>query len=769
MKYYIPTSSLNFNNILSTESISPKVFYEKRGFGYSRWWSIEENNIENMTLLFDSPHKFERPSSDMEDHEMLIEISTDDEYRKLTDGVYYSDKTIYLNPWQTKIYFFSDSVKKIVLSLSDSSLETKMVRLYQRQMIVTSFDGKYPIIQDGINVNVEDTNRYIEEDYIINKMKGLLYGYYIGANLSSTKEQIQKLDSLREIQNIFSSIISSYDRVPSQSQRNRLNGLFEFLEHQQPIFLDLKKEVGSQEIVNRIFDVFKRHGYFFQTIDRNSLITGLQSDAEHNPSIIWIKKEISKANGLVESSKKLLNPEDAEIIVSSRDKLVSQKNISDELMAKLFVYWVNNVLCSDSFNGKVNSVKESLSDEITKAAKNIVGADWDNSPIRTYLNQLRRHVRGEEFNQEWDNGLLSSMAAVLIKGDEWEQLLHFMQNKGMFDYRLAYAMYGVLNGFANMTRDFTDLLLNKQYNYLSGVYCEFYGQLHEKRISYMTIPDNVTKNDSNKESDMGSAFAQKTQNMSIDQWRKDVRSFAETVIKRNKQKLLNSLEEALNQNGENQDYFIFMTMLNDFEGWRPGKNGPNASWKRMQEYYVPDYDQRIGKGTKRNETSKNNDTYERTLFDIPENSIQQSRDTCKNVSSRIESKHGNKHSEKDNNIFLTTNHPSLKEVSILKDTSWIEDCASMITNTKASKQFITDMGWFVENHGESYHDKKKNNMVRGHYWGHDTSNKRVLERLRAYMENKLTPKNEKMKWLAGIYANIPINKIMDHLYKIYGR
>ena len=129
MKYYIPTSSLNFNNILSTESISPKVFYEKRGFGYSRWWSIDENNIENITLLFDSPHQFERPSSDIEDHEMLIEINTNDEYNKITDGVYYSDKTIYLNPWQTKIYFFSDSVKRTVLSLSDSSLETKMVRL----------------------------------------------------------------------------------------------------------------------------------------------------------------------------------------------------------------------------------------------------------------------------------------------------------------------------------------------------------------------------------------------------------------------------------------------------------------------------------------------------------------------------------------------------------------------------------------------------------------------------------------------------------------
>lgn len=67
MKYYIPTSSLNFNNILSTESISPKAFYEKRGFGYARWFAIEENNIDRATLLFDAPHMFERPKSDIEE------------------------------------------------------------------------------------------------------------------------------------------------------------------------------------------------------------------------------------------------------------------------------------------------------------------------------------------------------------------------------------------------------------------------------------------------------------------------------------------------------------------------------------------------------------------------------------------------------------------------------------------------------------------------------------------------------------------------------
>ena len=41
-KLYIPTSTLNFNNILSSESISPKAFYAIRGFGYSRWQEVEE-------------------------------------------------------------------------------------------------------------------------------------------------------------------------------------------------------------------------------------------------------------------------------------------------------------------------------------------------------------------------------------------------------------------------------------------------------------------------------------------------------------------------------------------------------------------------------------------------------------------------------------------------------------------------------------------------------------------------------------------------------
>ena len=46
MKLFIPTCTLNFNNIFSTESISPKAHYATRGFGNRRYYSVEANNLD---------------------------------------------------------------------------------------------------------------------------------------------------------------------------------------------------------------------------------------------------------------------------------------------------------------------------------------------------------------------------------------------------------------------------------------------------------------------------------------------------------------------------------------------------------------------------------------------------------------------------------------------------------------------------------------------------------------------------------------------------
>lgn len=724
-KYYIPTSSLNFNNILSTESISPKIFYDHRGFGYTRWFTVEENDIEEVTLLYSTPHTFTRPGSDLEDHPMLIEINTNEEFQQLSEDVFYTDKTIYLNPWETMFHFFSEKVKQIVLSMSDGSLETKMLRLYRRKMIVSAFEGEYAKPRDVSLISANNFSMYIEEDYILNKMKGLLYGYYIGANLSISSNQVNQLKALREIRDIFLSVRSSNDRQPSESQRKRLYELFLQIECYHPIYRDIEREFENEDsgMIERIFNFIKRHFSFaFKQESLGALVSELKSDKEPNSSLSWIEGEITKLNREMTSERSCLNPDKAEIIVSSKHGLVSQKALEDNLMANLMKHWVNRVFCSRSFNGKVSAKKEELSDEITTTAKEIFGDRWDESYVRTYLNLLRRHIRGHEFNQPWDNGLLSSVAAVLIKGDDWESLLCFMQSKGMYDYRLAFAIYGALNGFANMTRDFTDKILNEEDRiYLRNLYCEFYEQLHEKGILRRT--EEIEGNNS-----LDSTLIRKNKipllaSDNDNKWAMDVRRYAKEAVKTNKEKLLFSLESALRENGDNRNYDVFFEKLSKYEGWRTSKNKPSESMKRLRELL------------RSNENSKKN--HNPGLFD-------------------------NNNMQQPNNMPINSH----TQKSILRDKKWIEQCANMITNSGARKQFIEDAEWFVDNHKEYYYDKKKGQQ-KGCYFGGDQSNHRVIEKFKHYLRKTSESNREDMKWLVEKYREIPIDKIIDKISEMY--
>lgn len=153
MKYYIPTTTLNFNNILSSESISPSIFFQKRGFGYSRWFDIPENQLANSILLYNSLSYLKRNDSELEDHPMIIEINSDETFREIGEGIYVTDKTIYLNPWNTRFIFLNEQDKRVALSLSDSSLETKMIRLYQKGFDIRYPEGSYPCVKKRCSMN----------------------------------------------------------------------------------------------------------------------------------------------------------------------------------------------------------------------------------------------------------------------------------------------------------------------------------------------------------------------------------------------------------------------------------------------------------------------------------------------------------------------------------------------------------------------------------------------------------------------------------------
>ncbi len=71
-KLYIPTTTLNFNNILSTESISPKSFYENRNFGYKRFEIVEPSGLENSLIAYSKIPHFEINDSELDNYTLII-------------------------------------------------------------------------------------------------------------------------------------------------------------------------------------------------------------------------------------------------------------------------------------------------------------------------------------------------------------------------------------------------------------------------------------------------------------------------------------------------------------------------------------------------------------------------------------------------------------------------------------------------------------------------------------------------------------------------
>ncbi|MEE0997256.1 MAG: hypothetical protein U0L74_07800 [Paludibacteraceae bacterium] len=489
-KYYIPTSTLNFNNILSSESISPKAFYEKRNFGYSRWTVIPENNLENAITLYDSLCYFERPQSDLEDHALLVEVELEEyDVKPLGEGVFYCDKTIYLTPSSTRFIFFSERVKKIALSISNGSLETKMIRLYFNSICFVNQPTKSYLVKATDNVQIELNDKEIKKDFQTNKMKGLLYGYYIGSALSTTKENVKRLSCLFEIQNIFSAIRSSIDGKAKDFQAKQLDDLFDkicFSESESKELAKIFKEesLSDMEKLDRLrFFSSKRERWENKKFDCLLQLQNLSENEEDvNPAIEWIEKEIKEQKGKIWREKVVLKTDSDEILViDSLLNTIKNEYLKDNEITSLFKDWTNDIFASEKYNGKISIFKKEIADEVTTKAKKVIGEEkWPEHQAKKYLNMLRHHIAGESLNYTWEDGVLSSLFSVILAGEEWDKMLKFMQRKEMTDYRLAFAIYGTLNGFANLTRDFTDILLNLDEVYVKDVYKEFYGQLFSR-------------------------------------------------------------------------------------------------------------------------------------------------------------------------------------------------------------------------------------------------------------------------------------------------
>jgi hypothetical protein len=420
-KLYIPTSTLNFNNILSTESISPLFFYSKRKFGYKRFESVESNSLEKSILIYDKVPLFHLENKDIDNYPLIIEISDDlldDDYIDITNcekniAIIKYNKTIYLHPNKVKFIFISEENKKICLIKSEPSIETKLLPIYISSLKILGSENTFKWNKNIINdINdINDMFNHINNDLITDKLKGFYFSYYIGLIES---EKLETNDSLK------------------------IDGIKKSIE----------KDISS--IISKFKILTDMHG-----IDTVDILKIYKESA-----IVLEEKILNNSNIKLENKDPVINFSNLKI-THLDDKIYKIKG------AEIYKSIINDILVYpiyDEASFLENRVDLTLM--IGRVFKEYI-PNWESSPVREYLNSLMDNIESYKkfdldihLKNDSSKYLLQSVAIFIMNGNNPENLLNKLSIYNL-DPRVSFGFFGAVFGFSAIPKTITNILFNK--------------------------------------------------------------------------------------------------------------------------------------------------------------------------------------------------------------------------------------------------------------------------------------------------------------------
>jgi hypothetical protein len=420
---YLPTTTLNFNNIFSTESISPFGFYENRGFGYKFFEQVPANPFDHILLLYDKYPEFEIQDDGRDHYPLVFKIEKDLVSKEILqlvceyDGisVYSVPQTIYLHFSKVEIHFRSQEEMRITCGKAEPSATTKIDPLYNDRLFV--FEGEEDCftwnpsciskIRDKFDKRIFEFQ--LEKDRRIDRLKGFAYNFIIGAYKSISPSISSTLSKFRKFKN-------------SEASDQNNNGTSE----------------GDKELFQKACEAFSS---VYRDFNGEYKFDSKNGDSIELDMNIWIQR-ISFRNGKLRYLESLL-------------KIVNE-------------YCLN---CG--FQGKLEDNRFDTATEIGSAIRTVMGNKWDGSSHQKYINALRKNVKsGSRFDfYSFDHLTMQSVAAFILKGDNLDKLEDFLIANGIGDLRLAFALWGAMFGFSKIPKTQYSLLFeDNDLHYAERIY-----------------------------------------------------------------------------------------------------------------------------------------------------------------------------------------------------------------------------------------------------------------------------------------------------------
>lgn len=494
MKYYIPTSTSNFNCLLADESISPCGFYQKRSFGYRSFAKVPLNNNEVLLPLFNSCPIFELPD-DAPGFPLVLEIDSDlldkselEQGRCENDVVFY-DKTLYFNPLNVRFVFRNQKEQIETANAAQRSIETKLLSWYRNTFVsIDSLDKKSTLEFDNLEDFADSSQEGVKQEMLDgdarkNRLRGVLWGYVIGTNLSRKERPYAELRKLLEkMRNSLSAQVGGANSTGDDSTmglRSSVNRILEkardaaIKEYFKPwgegsdiAFKQMYDSCPSERpeiksAVVKAVGVFQIGPFEGSTIaDVNSYIDGTIKEITRT---IYPPKLIS-FDGIpyVNGNQFISLPADETRSTVERDKDYTDDNVdasADE--RRIAAYILNATLAKHA-----HLFIEDKPSYVYEIARGLGGkcSEQDGPALEQFLRVLHDDLRGAAPLKldEAPNETMKSFAIFCKKGnmDSLEDLECVLLSNDILDLSFAYALWGAVYGYSAMPKTVIDVTLS---------------------------------------------------------------------------------------------------------------------------------------------------------------------------------------------------------------------------------------------------------------------------------------------------------------------
>lgn len=477
MKLFIATSSLNLDNILSTECIAPLSFYNARTYGYNTFYGLDLIPFKNVLILFSKIPYFEIMDAESDNRPIVLEVDIDEKATPLTHvfekdrvDVFSVDNVIHLSPFNTRILFYNvRDLNYSRLSCSDS-LTNKLGDHFKFDFC----NGEFNIASlSSQNIHVEDVCKDYDikvlKDNKLNVIKGFMWGYYLGISKSVPSNSASLLKIQKRIYDIVATLKNN-GGIGNSSFYQELEQLDNEFRKHDPSTRKCKEMWDKtlsdlaipSEALNKLLELYDEKNVIKTTfIKKNGLRTfvslrqfGYYNIEAYRDSLKSYTSQIIKEDQRKQVSE--FNVTSTFDLDPSYDTCMLAKEDQETMLFNKFIdtiLWHGTAPTPDS----LRTDRFNIATQITVSAKNIwesMNWQWQGSSAQLFMNELRQNVKS--FTpldiEKQENTILKALAAFILKGEDFDSIVQFCEDNSYSNYSYSLALWGATIGYVKMPK-----------------------------------------------------------------------------------------------------------------------------------------------------------------------------------------------------------------------------------------------------------------------------------------------------------------------------